>query len=110
VQVLKLIVEAAVEISFKTQHYALVIGLIQTEKPEFAGRVVARVISEAEAALATRNNFRAKQLLRFLAALAAVSVVTGEWLLSALGAIVDVALGTAQSGTLEALVTWQEQG
>lgn len=60
--------------------------------------MVGRVKGEMEAALAEGNNFRAKQLMRFLAALAAVNVVPGAWMISVLGTTVDKAIAAATGG------------
>ncbi|KXZ52742.1 hypothetical protein GPECTOR_8g134 [Gonium pectorale] len=92
-----LLVEAAVEVSFKTQHYALVLGILNTERPDFSRRVVASVIADLNDCLAAPATaprlYRAKQLLRFLAALHPVNVVPADWLAAALTGLVTAAAG-----------------
>ncbi|KAG2453540.1 hypothetical protein HYH02_001759 [Chlamydomonas schloesseri] len=95
-----LLVEAAVEVSFKTQHYALLLGILNTERTDFCRRVVISLIDGLNACLEAppqpdtpqqQPPFRAKQLLRFLSALHAVNVVPAAWLLTALNTVVDAA-------------------
>ncbi|GIL70850.1 hypothetical protein Vretimale_3926 [Volvox reticuliferus] len=90
-----LLVEAAVEVSFKTQHYALVLGVLNTERPDFSRRITAAVISDLRDCLAAPEprTYRAKQLLRFLAALHAVNVIPASWLLAAFTSLVHTASG-----------------
>ncbi|GFR42954.1 hypothetical protein Agub_g3845 [Astrephomene gubernaculifera] len=103
-----LLVEAAVEVSFKTQHYALVLGILNTERPDFSRRVTSAVIADLRDCLAAPDpsparNHRAKQLLRFLAALHAVNVVPAEWLLAALTEVTTAAAdGLAQAAAAAA--------
>ncbi|GLI58592.1 hypothetical protein VaNZ11_000320, partial [Volvox africanus] len=103
-----LLVEAAVEVSFKTQHYALVLGVLNTERPDFSRRITAAVISDLRDCLAAPEPriYRAKQLLRFLAALHAVNVIPASWLLAAFTSLVQAASSALAQAT--ALAT--EQG
>ncbi|GLC43068.1 hypothetical protein PLESTB_000866500 [Pleodorina starrii] len=99
--VASILVEAAVEVSFKTQHYALVLGILNTERPDFARRIASAVISDLRDCLAAPEprSYRAKQLLRFLAALHAVSVIPASWLLAALAGLVQAASGALAQAT-----------
>ncbi|EFJ50956.1 hypothetical protein VOLCADRAFT_88418 [Volvox carteri f. nagariensis] len=100
-----LLVEAAVEVSFKTQHYALALGILNTERPDFSRRITAAVITDLRDCLAAPEPriYRAKQLLRYLAALHAVNVVSASWLLSTFTAFVHAASAAlAQASALAA--------
>lgn len=68
------------------------------ERSDFSFRVVGHVKADMEDALAQGNNFRAKQLLRFLAALAAVNVVPGVWMVNVFSALVEKAISVASAG------------
>lgn len=81
-------------------------GILHSERPDFSRRIVTTVLSDLRVCLAAeqppqqaqqqpgpRPTYRAKQLLRFLAALHATNVVPAAWILAAMGNIVDAAAG-----------------
>ena len=95
---LKFIMECVTELPVKTPVYAALVGLLNVRVPEFVEEVVRAAIEQLEQKLGSSDpddKTRARLLLRFIACLPSVGVISAEHALECLDAIVCGAVAAA---------------
>ncbi|MEW5299603.1 MAG: hypothetical protein WDW36_002600 [Sanguina aurantia] len=105
--VLRLVLESAVQLSTKTQHYALLVGLLNTEHQAFIGSLVGKAFTDFSTSLGHGERDRARLLLRFIASMAVVNVVACSSVVALLRSVVDGAIAVGVSAADPSGASWQ---
>ncbi|MEW5312745.1 MAG: hypothetical protein WDW38_004354 [Sanguina aurantia] len=105
--VLRLVLESAVQLSTKTQHYALLVGLLNTEHQAFIGSLVGKAFTDFSTSLGHGERDRARLLLRFIASMAVVNVVACSSAVALLRSVVDGAIAVGVSAADPSGASWQ---
>ncbi|KAK9846278.1 hypothetical protein WJX81_000837 [Elliptochloris bilobata] len=104
----RIILDCAVELSPKTPVYATLIGLLNTDNPQFVAELVALAQAEFNEAVAAPDRHKARMLLRLFAALVVANVLHPSSVVAALQQVVDAAIAVAEAGgTADSGRGWQ---
>ena len=89
-----------VELPSKTPHYALLVGLLNVEAPDFVALLVDTLCSSFSSSLhkpTHESMYKAKLLLRFVSSLALVNVIHGSEIVKLLTSLLNIASSISSS-------------